>query len=118
MVRLGNVIYWLPVIVGDQPYDWSYLVRILRHKLAQMERAFVQEGITTDSPQQAAELHMAVLLCDRLLDEERYWANSEASARLMGWPRKRVFAHAMWMKEQDARALGAFIGKKLLSWWW
>ena len=117
-MRLGSIRYWLPVIADDEPYDWSYLVRMLRHKLSQMERSFANDAYTVSAPRRAAELHQAVLLCDRLLDEDWYWTNAEASARLMGWQRTRTLGHVSWMMRRDAEALGALVGKRLLSWWW
>ncbi len=117
-MRLANLSYWLPIIADDQPYDWSYLVRLLRHKLSQMERSFTEDACTVSAPLRAAELHQAVLLCDRLLNENWYYDNAHASGRLMGWKLWKCVEHEQWMKRRDAEALGALIGKRLLSWWW
>jgi hypothetical protein len=117
-VRLNNIRYWWPVIADDEPWDWSYLVRILRYKLSQMEEGFRESACTVGAPMRARELHMAVLLCDHLLDEDWYWGNGEASARLMGWSDRQCSKHTMWMMRRDARELGRTLGKYLLTWWW
>ena len=38
---IKNLVYWFPVVWHDRDWDYSFLLEVMRHKVAQMHRAFV-----------------------------------------------------------------------------
>jgi len=62
---------WLPVVWRDEPWDYVYLVRVIRHKLALMEACFESQRTSrTDAAQVAAQIRRARVTADKLLADE------------------------------------------------
>ena len=110
--RMRNIRYWLPVIWGDRDWDWWYLVVILRHKLAALNNEMAHDKVSKN-------IHLCVLLCDRIMDESRYI--DKAQARQDFFRRRADIVdqcyHVDYLKKQDIALLTEIIRKHLYSWW-
>lgn len=110
---LRTLAYWFPVIWQDRDWDWWYLVVIMRHKLASMEREMGGDVVAT------RQIRLCKLLCDRIMDESRYI--DIAQARQDFFRRRPDIVdqcqHVDYLKAQDIALLTKAIRKYLYSWW-
>ena len=68
---LSYLRYWLPIIWRDQPWDWTFIVALLRHKLADVEQCMRRSDFV-GCEAEADHVARAVELCDRLLADEHH----------------------------------------------
>ena len=79
--RVGNCIYWLPVIWLDGWWDSDYLYKIINHKLIHMSSHIRKEGHSIDSEGMAGEIDSVVMVLTKIInndflakEEEVLWA--------------------------------------------
>ena len=62
--------YWLPVIWKDRWYDWDFILRIVEHKLLQMNWETRQHGCQERSREKAAQMLVCAKLCKKIYTDE------------------------------------------------
>lgn len=67
---LCNLWYWLPIIWGDRQWDHIFLIRILGHKLAAMEKFFESDSIIAGSDRVAEEIRRCRIAATRITKGE------------------------------------------------
>lgn len=80
--RLKNLVYWFPVIWRDRDWDYGFLLKLIRHKLAAMERCFASaDAVSADAGKLASDMHDVVTCLDKYLADdfcaERFAAHVE-----------------------------------------
>ncbi len=66
---LRNYFKWRKIIWLDHQWDQTYLLKILKFKMEQMEKYFKYNGISVDGPEDAKKIERCVILLDRLLKD-------------------------------------------------
>lgn len=89
---------WLPIIARDKQWDWTFLIRILRHKLVKMERYFERDSVLLHPDKTWRRIRYARILCDRLLGD--YLELSGYNAYIRKWGESR-FIWAPFDDEHD-----------------
>lgn len=116
--NLRRLWYWLPVLWRDRDYDHSYMLIVLRHKFVSMERYFRKSGIMADAEQTADQIHLAVLLLDRLIDAWEYWERADRRAEILGDTTHNGLHDAMEQQHKhDAAVLFDHIRRHYRGWW-
>jgi len=69
--RIKNIVRWIPVLWGDEQYDYGYLLEVMRFKLTLMEN-FFRSGKTnvTSALETADEIGEARNAVDRLIKND------------------------------------------------
>lgn len=140
-----NIIYWLPVIWNDRPWDHYYFFVMLAHKLASIEKGLDREDI------EIINVRMARIVMERLRDDEyddnafalhdEKWGklkiecvpvpgrNTErfVSSRPKAVTEKekeqeckefrRAIKHAQYLRQQDLDCFADIFRKHVLGWW-
>lgn len=109
---IRNIIFWFPVIVRDQDYDYAFMYTILAKKLESMEldsKNWVHLGAEKDR----LRIKTAKVLCRRLANEVTY------NPINLVFPDKNSvkFFYYEYMKKQDLSTLIRYLGKYSLGWW-
>lgn len=65
--NISNLIYWFPVIWRDQPWDYDFLFRIMRHKIAQMS-ASTKDWLTVSAEDKKLEMDQVIGILDDLIN--------------------------------------------------
>lgn len=68
---IKNIVYWTPILKEDRWWDYSYLDRIIQHKLKQMEYNFRYNSVTVDNIIVADKLK-------KLIDDFDYFMNNDS----------------------------------------
>ena len=105
---IKNLIRWFPIIWQDRDWDWTYLVIMLEHKLAGIEKQ-LEIGNHTYWKKDWKRVHYAKLLCDRIMEDE-YWESKNISG-------EEDFMHEEYMIKQDISELTTTLNKYLRYWW-
>jgi hypothetical protein len=84
---IRNLLIWFSVIWNDRDWDQWFLYKILQFKLKRMEKLQRKYGNSTNSEKYADQIKLAVLLLQRLIDDnylqnvlkphEEKWGESE-----------------------------------------
>ena len=106
-VRCGvrNIIRWIPVIWGDQDWDWYFLAKIMEWKLRRMHPVF-KHGCHIGSNRDARRILICTELLKRLIADEH----------IEPITRPNVLRHNQRMSEWQ-EMLGRYLGKHLREWW-
>ena len=64
---IRNLIYWFPVIWRDRPWDYVYLLRVMRHKVAQMSES-TKDWLQVDAEERKAEMDQVIGVLDDLIN--------------------------------------------------
>lgn len=142
-----RIIHWLPCIWKDRDWDHAYLWRMMRFKLARMEKMIREHGHHLYNERDADQIKVAVVLLDRIIAADYGMKEHEAFDEKWGklihvhdpenplsvvmqhskvTPEneaeadaelRRVFEHAQYMEEQDWKALWKHIEKYGRHWW-
>ena len=73
---IRNIIKWFPVIWNDRDWDWTFILKILHHKLNNMESSFRSEyAMHANNEKHAHNIMIAKKLCKRLIENE-YLSNA------------------------------------------
>ncbi len=146
-IRRGvkNLVYWLPIIWNDRPWDQVYFFKILAHKLLSIEHGLDRE----DS--EIANVRMARIAIERLRDEEYekkvfaihdekwgelkmngVWNDDHTSTRLVFSRPKTLTSkevererkeyrvavkHTQYLQQQDLDCFADIFRKHVLKWW-
>ena len=65
--KIKRMIDWFPVIWKDYDYDYHSLYVVMQKKLTRLE-AGIRDGWAVDSEATADNIHLAVMLLDRLIE--------------------------------------------------
>lgn len=103
---IRNIWFYRRVLWNDQPWDHSYIYRLLRRKLQQM---IALDGMSLSWPQQQKKMHLCVLLLDRLIEDDY------ADVPSIGW--SKGWKYEEYMIEQDVRLLFETMRKHIRCWW-
>lgn len=80
------LIYWFPVIWHDRPWDYVFLLRIMRHKIAQMS-ASTKDWLHIDVEDIKAEMDQVVGILDDLIETTHEEKAAEQHEAIFGAPR-------------------------------
>lgn len=86
---IRNVLYWLPIIWNDKPWDYWYLLAIWKHKIEQMEAATV-DWLHADAEDIAKEMRDTIYLISDLMEDRHENLAAERHEEIFGKP-MRVF---------------------------
>lgn len=117
--RTKRVLSWIPVIWHSEDWDYSYLLEIMRKKIAEMERFFASDYTwTLRAKDHAKEMKMCLFLIDRI-EKEDYceFENYKKFPDGKVLPFTEVTKHEYYMMEQDKRLLFEIMRKKINCWW-
>jgi len=84
---IRNLIYWFPVIWRDRPWDYVYLLRIMRHKVAQMSES-TKDWMRMDTEERKLEMDQVVGVLDDLINTTHEDKAYEQH--------KQIFGHSKW----------------------
>ena len=93
---IRNLVYWLPVIWRDRPWDYVYLLRIMRHKVAQMSES-TKDWLSVDAEEIKVEMDQVVGILTDLIEtthEDKAYAQHEA-----------IFGKSRWEFKERADSL-------------
>lgn len=99
--------HYSDVMANDVDWDWASLVKLIERKLYYMEQC-IRHGHHVSAERDARQIHIAYLLCRRLIEDNYY----NQPYRKIGLGKDK---HNQ--ASRDAKYLGRYLGKHLLSWW-
>lgn len=109
---IRNLIFWFPVIIHDQDYDYTFMYSILGRKLESMEldsKNWQHMG----TKKEILRIKTAKALCKRLANEATY-----NPINLVFENKNSVkFFYYEYMKNQDLNLLTQHLEKYSLGWW-
>lgn len=113
---LQNLIYWLSVIWKDRNWDYTFLYRIMEHKLAKMEKFFIEKAISTNALEDSRNIRLCKLLLQRLKTEA--YSDNLMTKHINALCRKgSIFGYEDYMINQDLDLLFKIMRKQIKNWW-
>lgn len=70
ITSIKNIFRWIPIIWKDRDWDHTFLYKVLRFKLSNMERYSRNNGHHVNSERDANRIKICVNLLNRLLNDE------------------------------------------------
>lgn len=107
---IKSILFWLPVVYKDRWWDHSYLYRILRHKLYQIETEFISKGVAVHTENELKKIKICYLLLDRLANDDYSNIIKEKNIR-------KSFEKEEYMIKQDLDLLFNIMRKNIRTWW-
>lgn len=80
---LRNLLYWFPIIWHDRPWDYVFLYRMLRHKLASISDS-IEFWLRVDNEEIKQRIDLAVQLLDDIIADAHEQRAAEAHERIFG----------------------------------
>jgi hypothetical protein len=141
---LDNLLYWFPTIWSDRYWDHSYLFKIIRKKLNNMEKNIRSQGLHVDAITDADNMLICINALDKLIadnyseeafiEHDKKWGDLEwEKGKIISFKRKnviteqdklqeRVESKLCWEKaeedqKQDLETLFNTMKSESLRWW-
>lgn len=80
-LKIKRIISWIPLLWNTEPYDYSFLIDIMRKQLSDMADFFESDDTwTIEADNKAKEMRIAIKLLDKVYEEEygtEYFDNFE-----------------------------------------
>ena len=136
-----NIVKWVPLIYKDRDWDHTFLMKVIKFKLMNMEKLFREYGHGVNSEHDAMEMRKCVLLLDRLIKDnylkkewdklDKKWGKLEFTSHSLIRSKvitekdnkevrkdsNRLYEKEESLKNQDMDLLFKIMRTKILGWW-